>query len=100
MALFLSRRGDTNAAQEELARIKTAPAAAENPTVHYRAVLTYEQLGQREKALEALSEALRVGYSLEQISKDPELVDLRQDVRYHRVLLKHSEKEPLESTTP
>jgi len=42
----------------------------------------YEQIGDREQALRWLGEALRGGYSREQVEKDPWLEALRSDSRY------------------
>jgi len=45
-------------------------------------VLVHEQLGRRDQALAAARDALRAGYSREEIEKDPALDALRKDPRY------------------
>jgi len=52
----------------------------------YRAVVTYEILSEREKALEFLEAAIKADYPLIEIFNDPELSRLRQDPSYHRLL--------------
>ena len=54
----------------------------------YRAVVTYEILSDRPKALDCLEAALEAGYPLIEIYNDPELSKLRQDPAYHRLLAK------------
>ena len=54
----------------------------------YRAVVTYEILSDRPKALNCLEAALEAGYPLIEINNDPELSKLRQDPAYQRLLAK------------
>ena len=54
--------------------------------VLFTAALVYEIIGDRSEALSALDEALKAGYSLEEIEKEPELRILRSDPRYQRWL--------------
>jgi len=44
-----------------------------------------EELGRRERALEAIKQALHAGYSREEIGKAPALEALRRDPRYARI---------------
>ena len=46
---------------------------------------TYEELGDRTKALEWLEQAIRAGYPLRRIERSPWLKDLRTDGRYTRL---------------
>ncbi|WP_371765372.1 protein kinase [Massilia sp.] len=81
MGLYSARAGD-EAGALPLARhaVELAPGSAD---VQFRASLTYELLGQRALALEAISKALRLGYPREYVDAEPDLVDLRRDRDYH-----------------
>jgi serine/threonine protein kinase/Flp pilus assembly protein TadD len=46
---------------------------------------TYEELGDRAKALEWLEQAIKAGYSLKRIERSPWLKELRGDERYNRL---------------
>jgi serine/threonine protein kinase/tetratricopeptide (TPR) repeat protein len=46
----------------------------------------YEQLGDRDQALDAIGRAIRQGYSLDQVQRAPELANLRADPRYRRLI--------------
>ena len=82
----------------------TPGPAAEAPRQHARRILelveaqqprdasvlstlatTYEELGDRQKALDTLGEALHAGYSIKTIERSPWLKELRSDERYARV---------------
>jgi serine/threonine-protein kinase len=81
MGLYSARAGDETGAMQ-LARhaVELAPESAD---VQFRAGLTYELLGQRTAALEAISKALRLGYPRKYVDAEPDLVDLRRDRGYH-----------------
>jgi serine/threonine-protein kinase len=59
----------------------------DKPFVLYFAGYVYEQLGQRDKALELIGRALELGYPLREIERDPWLSDLRADERFKQLLL-------------
>ena len=46
---------------------------------------TYEELGDRQKALDTLGQALQAGYSIKKIERSPWLKELRSDERYARL---------------
>jgi tetratricopeptide (TPR) repeat protein len=46
---------------------------------------TYEELGDRTKALETLDQAIKAGYSIKKIERSPWLKELRTDERYARL---------------
>ena len=46
---------------------------------------TYEELGDRSKALDWLEQAIKAGYSLKRIERSPWLKELRGDARYNRL---------------
>jgi serine/threonine-protein kinase len=81
MGLYSARAGDETGAMQ-LAR-RAVELAPESADVQFRAGLTYELLGQRAAALEAISKAERLGYPSKYVEAEPDLVDLRRDRRYH-----------------
>ncbi len=63
--------------------ISRALAAAPNDSdTLFTSALVYEIIGNRQKALAAVSAAVAAGYSLEEVEKEPELRALRSDPRY------------------
>jgi hypothetical protein len=54
--------------------------------------LVYEIIGNRQKALAAVGEAVAAGYSLEEVEKEPELRALRSDPRYQEWVRSRREK--------
>jgi tetratricopeptide (TPR) repeat protein/tRNA A-37 threonylcarbamoyl transferase component Bud32 len=84
LALYRAKRGDRDAALAELAGLETA--AGKDARARYRMLVAYEALGARDKALAALGQALRGGFPAEEIRKDPELLALRADPRYHQLI--------------
>ncbi len=84
--LFLAKRGDCAdalAASGEIERLAQKDAAAQ-----FRLVVAGEVCGRREPALAVLERALRNGLPLTHVEGDPELLALRADVRYHRLLVR------------
>lgn len=84
LALCRARRGDAAEARRLAASIDSRGRVL--PEVAYALVLTHEALGDRTAALEALRGALAAGHPVEEVREDPELVDLRRDSAYHRIL--------------
>lgn len=83
LAVFLAKSGDRKRALIELGRVLTTDVRDLN--MLYRAAVTYELCGSRDAALSTLQRALERGYALTEVRVDPELTDLRNDVRYHRL---------------
>lgn len=84
LALCLARRGEVTEART-LARSVDAGARTV-AEAGYALVLAYEAMGARDDALAMLRDALAAGYPREEIQGDPELIALRRDSRYHRLL--------------
>ena len=85
-ALYLAKRGDCGpalAAGGEIERLARKDAAAQ-----FRLVVADEVCGRREPALAVLEKALHNGFPLSEVQRDPELLALRGDVRYHRLLVR------------
>jgi tetratricopeptide (TPR) repeat protein len=84
LALFFAKRGDRDEALTELVRLETT--AGKDANARYRMAVAYELAGARGQALAALGEALRGGFSSEEARRDPELLGLRADPRYHELM--------------
>jgi len=50
------------------------------------AALVYEQSGMRNKALQAIEAAVKLGWPLEEMRRWPPLENLRQDPRYKHIV--------------
>ena len=57
-----------------------------DPEIDFYAVLVYEGLGERTTALDHLRRTLDAGYSLVEVRRNPDLVELRKDPRTVRLL--------------
>lgn len=76
MGLYSARLGDRIKAEPLLARVMAlAPKSA---SVHFRAGLAYELLGERDAAIAALTKAVELGYPLKLIQAEPDLLELRR----------------------
>ena len=85
-AMLNAKLGNLDQAREFM---NSFPLSSESENIQfYRAVVTYEILSDRPKALENLEAALEADYPLIEIYNDPELSELRQDPAYHRLLAK------------
>ncbi len=85
-ALFLAKGGDCATALSMgggIERLVQKDAAAQ-----FRLMVADEVCGRRESALAVLEKALRNGLPLTEVDGDPELLALRADVRYHRLLVR------------
>ena len=85
IALYEAKRQNPAAARELLRRLEDLPEV--EVSIRYRQVIALELLGERDEALRFLAEALGSGYPLSEVEAEPELVSLREDVRYHRILI-------------
>jgi serine/threonine-protein kinase len=87
LALYLAKSGEKQEALDQAAQTVTRDISAE---VLAALVLVYEICGRREQALDALAAALKKGYSIEEFSRDPELLEMRKDPKYRKLLVKLS----------
>jgi tetratricopeptide (TPR) repeat protein len=84
LAMYRAFAGDGQGADADLREaIRLDPL---DGTVVFRSALIHEQLGRREQALGAIEQALRTGYSREEIGHAPALEALRRDSRYARIM--------------
>ncbi|HYG63793.1 MAG TPA: tetratricopeptide repeat protein, partial [Thermoanaerobaculia bacterium] len=84
LALYLAKRGDLAEALAELHKLRDLPG--KDAKAWLRMVVAYEVSAQRSEALAALGNALRAGASIQEVKDDPELLELRADARYHRLI--------------
>jgi len=83
-AVYLAKRGDCRLALATGGEIERL--AQKDTDARSRLVVANEVCGRREPALAVLERALHSGLPLTEVQRDPELLALRGDVRYHRLL--------------
>lgn len=83
--LYLARRGDHDLALAGLELQRSDDG--ENPEILFRSAVVRELAGQRDQALDVLSRALRAGYSRSEVQREPDLLALREDLRYHLIFV-------------
>lgn len=80
MGLYAARLGEHDTSLDHTRRaIELLPGA---PYVRFRAAVTYELLGDRERALAELSLAREQGHPAHLVNAEPDLIALRRDPRY------------------
>lgn len=77
MGLYSARLGDRIQAEPLLERV--IALAPNDASVHFRAGLAYELLGERDAAIEALTKSVELGYPLKLIQAEPDLLNLRRE---------------------
>jgi serine/threonine-protein kinase len=88
LAVYWVKMGEP---EKALAAMAAARKQAPNDVnVLFQSVVVYYLAGQRARAVDALIQAIQAGYSLAEIRADPELVDLRRDLRYQRAVAARS----------
>ena len=89
LALCLAKSGEKQQALAEAAAVEVLDKSAE---VLSRLVSVYEICGQRRQALDTMAAALKAGYSLDEFRRDPELLELRKDPGFLKIVAKLSDK--------
>lgn len=85
LALYSAYAGSQDDALKHVTQaVQLAPTL---PDIQFRAALTYELIGKRNEAMAALQQALERGYPLNLIESAPDLLTLRRDVRYQKLLI-------------
>ena len=72
--------------KEALAEAAAVEALDRTASVLSRLVSVYEICGQRKQALDTMAAALKAGYSMEEFGRDPELLELRKDPGFHKLV--------------
>ena len=89
LALCLAKSGEKGQALAEAAAVETSDRTA---SVLSRLVTVYEICGQRQPALDSMAAALKAGYSVDEFRRDPELLELRKDPGFLKLVVAASEK--------
>lgn len=87
LALCMAKIGEKKEALAEAAAVEALDRTA---SVLSRLVSVYEICGQRRQALDTMAAALKAGYSMEEFNRDPELLELRKDPGYHKMVVELS----------
>jgi serine/threonine-protein kinase len=90
LAVYAAKAGDRSLALDMIGRAMRF--AKGNRKVSFQAALVYELDGARVRALTALEDAVRGGYSLDEITREPALAKLRQDPRYQHLISSRTAK--------
>ena len=85
-ALALARSNRPAAAQDDLSMLGSSGTGGDLYS-RFRMLLADELLGRRDAALEGLGEILKAGFSRDEVRNEPDLIELRQDPRYHLLLV-------------
>ena len=83
LALCMAKIGEKKEALAEAAAVEALDRTA---SVLSRLVSVYEICGQRKQALDTMAAALNAGYSMEEFGRDPELLELRKDPGFHKLV--------------
>ena len=83
LALCMAKIGEK---KEALAEAAAVEALDRTGSVLSRLVSVYEICGQRRQALDTMAAALKAGYSMEEFGRDPELLELRKDPGFHKLV--------------
>jgi tetratricopeptide (TPR) repeat protein len=87
LALYLARDGQI---KDALAEIDPVVAQASvPPAVLFKGALVAEVAGDRKKSLRLVRQALEAGYQIREIAAEPDLVQLRADPEYHRLVSRY-----------
>jgi len=81
LALYLAKGGQGDAARREIARSETTESRS-----LFRLAIACEVLGDKEQALDFLQRAFGQGFPPSEAGREPELLELRSDTRYQRLL--------------
>jgi tetratricopeptide (TPR) repeat protein len=84
IAVYRARTSDKTGALADIER--ALQLAGNDKDVVQSAVMVYEITGDRDRALHALEGALKKGYPVEEIRRQPGLAALRKDPRYRRLI--------------
>jgi serine/threonine-protein kinase len=81
LAVYLAKLGERDQALEQVRTIRSSA-----PSVQFKVTVVYELTGNRPAALNALSSALSGKLPQSEVEREPELIALRTDPRYYRLV--------------
>jgi serine/threonine protein kinase/tetratricopeptide (TPR) repeat protein len=84
IALYNAHLGRTKDAETSIA--KALRLAPKDSDVLFTSALVHEIIGHRGKAIAAIDQAVKAGYSIEEVESEPELRELRSAARYQQWL--------------
>lgn len=84
LAVIHSKVEDHENALAEISKAKNQ--APNNVPIIFNCILVYELINQREKALQALQEYIKLGGSIEEVRNHPDLSGLRTDSQYKKLV--------------
>jgi eukaryotic-like serine/threonine-protein kinase len=90
LARYRVRIGESEKALTDIHRARQL--APTDTTVGFNALLVYERAGHRSEAIRTLDELLKGNYPLDQVEREPELEQFRQDPRYRRAANLYADK--------
>ena len=82
IALYYAHLGRSQEAENFINR--ALEASPNNSDTLFTSALVYELIGRREQAWKAIQAAVKSGYSLDEVEKEPELRGLQSDPRYRQ----------------
>ena len=89
IALYDAHLGRTKEAETSISKaLKLSPKDSD---VLFTSALVYEIIGNRTRALAAIDQAVKAGYSIEDVQHEPEVAALRSDSRYQHWLQQRTE---------
>lgn len=92
LAVYFAKRGDAEKAKAQVEQLMTLPKTG--PGVLFKCALAAELSGDRARALKLIEAALAAGYSMREVAREPELVNLRADARYHQIAARVTPSKP------
>jgi eukaryotic-like serine/threonine-protein kinase len=96
IALYQAHLGKKHQAQDNIAKALTL--APKDSDVLFTSALVYEIIGHRSMAIAAIDQAVKAGYSIQDVEHEPELEELRSDPRYRHWVQSRSAKNGLSPT--
>jgi serine/threonine protein kinase/Flp pilus assembly protein TadD len=91
LAALLAKNGQKERAQREIQRAQSS-SKLDGPSLFQLAIAS-ELTADRPNALELLGKAVKSGFGLKRIQNEPDLIALRRDPGYHRIVLAPAKEE-------
>jgi serine/threonine-protein kinase len=83
-AVYLVKLGNRQEALKVIERVSPQPNLTAQ--ILFRVTMVFELAGSRDRALAALERTVKAGYTIRDLSNEPEFTSLRADARYHRLI--------------